>query len=392
MKGLKKKILAVTGIRSEYDILYPIIKALKDDLRFELKLVLSGAHLSEWHGSVIETIKSEGFQIADCIDTLLTTNRNTQRIKGIGLLTTGLAQTVEREQPDMMLVIGDREESIATALVGNYMDVLVVHYGGGDTVFGNADDPIRFAVSKLAHIHLTGAKRYAENLKNIGEEDFRVFNVGNPAYDNIRNIPQKNLTEISDFLQFDVTDGNFIVLLKHPLSSEKESTYNQMEVTLKAVESFCINYGYKVVGIYPNTDPGSFDILNSIKTFEDRPFIKFFKNIPTDYFVNVMRCCRALAGNSSMGILEAPFYKLPVVNIGNRQQGRLNAGNVEFVPHDENEIIKSLEKACFNNSYRETVINIDNPFGDGHTTEKIIQILSDVDMTDSKWATKQKLC
>ena len=208
----KKKILAITGIRSEYDILFPIIEGLRQDERFDLKLVLSGAHLSDWHGNMVDQVKASSFQVADNIDSLLTTNRNTQRTKGVGLLTIGLSQTVERERPDMMIVIGDREESIATALVGNYMDVLVAHYGGGDTVYGNADDPIRFAVSKLAHIHFTGAEQYAENLRNIGEEEFRVFNVGNPAYDNIRRVPEMDLKQLSEFLDFDITDGKYTVL------------------------------------------------------------------------------------------------------------------------------------------------------------------------------------
>jgi GDP/UDP-N,N'-diacetylbacillosamine 2-epimerase (hydrolysing) len=387
----KIKILAVTGIRSEYDILYPIINALNRDSRFELKLVISGAHLSDWHGNTVDRIKSDGFVIADCIDSLITTNRNTQRVKGVGMLTVGLSQTVEREQPDMMIVIGDREESIATALVGNYMDVLVVHYGGGDPVFGNSDDPIRFAVSQLAHVHLTGAELYAKNLEKIGEESFRVFNVGNPAFDNILSIPQKSLKELSEFLQFDISDGNYIVLLKHPLSSEKESTFKQMETTLKAVQLFCEETGFKTIGIYPNTDPGSFDILNSIKPYEHKSFIRFYKNIPTEYFVNVMRNCKTLIGNSSMGILEAPYYKLPVVNIGNRQKGRLNAGNVEFVKHDVVQIVKSLKKACFDKAYQKKVNNLENPFGDGHSADRVISILANIDLADRKWYIKQIL-
>lgn len=387
----KIKIVAITGIRSEYDILYPIINALNLDKRFELKLVLSGAHLSDWHGNTVDRIKSDGFEIADCIDSLITTNRNTQRIKGIGMLTVGLSQTVEREQPDMMLVIGDREESIATALVGNYMNVLVVHYGGGDPVFGNSDDPIRFAVSQLAHIHLTSAEQYAKNLAKIGEEGFRIFNVGNPAFDNILTVPHKSLQELAEYLNFDILNGNYLVLLKHPLSSEKESTFEQMETTLKAVEQFCEETGFKAIGIYPNTDPGSFDILNSIKLFENKPFIRFFKNIPTEYFVNVMRNCKALVGNSSMGILEAPFYRIPVVNVGNRQQGRLNAGNVEFVPHDISQIVQSIHKACFDKLYKEKIRTLDNPFGDGHTAERVISILANIDLTDKKWSIKQIL-
>ena len=145
----------------------------------------------------------------------------------------GLAQTVERENPDFILFVGDREECIAATIVGNYMDVLVAHIGGGDPVYGNADDPIRFAGSKLAHIHFVTAKPYAENLKKIGEEDFRIFFVGNPAYENIANTKSVSLESISQFLDFNILAGRYIVLLKHPLSSEKENSYEQMKLTLQ---------------------------------------------------------------------------------------------------------------------------------------------------------------
>ena len=165
------KILAISGIRSEYDILYPILEEIRL-AGHELLLVISGTHLSEEHNNTQEQILLDGFNIVDRIDSLLSTDRLVQRAKGVGMLIQGLAQTVERTNPDFILVVGDREESIASALVGNYMDKLVVHIGGGDPVFGNSDDPIRFAVSKLAHLHCCAAQEHAQNLRNIGEEDF----------------------------------------------------------------------------------------------------------------------------------------------------------------------------------------------------------------------------
>lgn len=389
---MKKKILAITGIRSEFDILYPILNSLRNDKRFELKLVLSGSHLSDWHGEFIDKINNMGFEIADKIDSLFMTNRTTQRIKGVGMLCVGLSQVVERENPDILFVIGDREESISTALVGNYMNKLVAHFGGGDTVFGNADDPIRFAVSKLSHIHFTNAEQYAQNLLKFGEEDFRVFNVGNPAYSNIINEKKLNLKELSKKLDFDITDGNYIVLLKHPLSSEKESAFDQMQKTLESVKKFCDLNHYKVIGIYPNTDPGSYDILKAIDNFENKFNIKFFKNLDTNIFINIMRNTKALVGNSSMGILEAPFYKLPVVNIGNRQLGRLNAGNVEFVDYDVENILNAINKACLNESYRSFIKKIKNPYGDGSAVDKITQTLLNINVNDKKWYVKKKLC
>ncbi len=388
-----RKILAVTGIRSEYDILYPIIKVLKDSGIYQVKLVVSGAHLSDWHGNTVDRIVDDGFEIAEKIDSLFMTNRATQRIKGVGVLTYALSQTVEREKPDFLLVVGDREESIATALVGNYMNVCVVHVGGGDPVYGNADDPIRFAVSKLSHVHFTIADSYADNLKSVGEEGYRIHWVGNPAYWNIAHEPVVAMNELSKFLEYNISEGNYIVLIKHPLSSEKDNAYEQMKITLEALTQFALENEIKIVGIYPNTDPGSYDIMKAVHQYESKSdILRFYRTIPKKYFVNVMRNCLALVGNSSMGILEAPFYKLPVVNIGNRQRGRLNAGNVEFVGYDAQLIKNALGKACFDSQYRGEIKTIQNPFGDENAPSKIYDVLSKIDPSEKRWLIKKKLC
>ena len=174
-QGSKKNILVVTGIRSDYDILFPVIDTLRKDNEFQVKVVVCGTHLSDWHGNTVEIIEKDGFDIVEKIDYLLMTNRNTQRSKGTGNLIAALTQTVERENPDFIMVVGDREESIACSVVANYMDILCVHIGGGDTVYGNADDPIRFACSELSHIHFTTTKQYADNLLSIGDEPKRVI-------------------------------------------------------------------------------------------------------------------------------------------------------------------------------------------------------------------------
>ena len=163
-----------------------------------------------------------------------------------------------------------------------------------------------------------------------------------------------------------------------------------MSVTMKAVKSFASENKIKVVGIYPNTDPGSYDILKIIEN-NDHENIKFFKTLKREVFVNLMRNAKALVGNSSMGILEAPFYKLPVINVGNRQKGRLNAGNVKFLPYNEIQIKKSLKKACFDEKYRKTISKLKNPYGDGYAHKKILNFLKSIDLNDKKWLIKKKL-
>lgn len=387
-----KKILAVTGIRSEYDIIYPVLKELNSHQNFDLKVVVTGAHLSDWHGFSVEKIEKDGFEIVEKIDYLLMTNRKTQRSKGVGLLVSGLTQTVERENPDLLIFVGDREESIATSIVGSYMDVLVVHIGGGDTVYGNVDDPVRSACSKLAHIHFALAQQYADNIvNNLSEEKFRVCFSGNPAMSNILNTKVIEKKDISKFLKMNINNSDYVVVLKHPLSSEMNDAYSQMKTTMQAIKEFSSEQNIKVIGIYPNTDPGSYDIINVIDEIKDEN-IQFYKALPRDIFVNIMRNAKCLIGNSSMGIVEAPMYKLPVVNVGNRQKGRLNAGNVEFVGYDVENIKKALYKACYNIEYIKYVKNLENPYGDGFAHKKIVAFLDDIDLNDKKWYIKKNLC
>ena len=195
-----KKILAITGIRSEFDILNPVLKKFDQDSNYDVSILVSGAHLSQFHGNTIKAIKESGYRIADKVDNLLSTDRTVQRAKGTGLLTYAISQTVERENPDFLIYVGDREEGIAAAIVANYMDVRLIHLAGGDPVYLNSDDPMRFAISKLAHIHCTFAQEYADNLKIVGEEDFRIKYTGNPSLDNIKNTKQINIEDISNFL------------------------------------------------------------------------------------------------------------------------------------------------------------------------------------------------
>ena len=383
------RLLCVTGIRSDYDILYPVLSELKK-ANHELIIVVSGAHLSDQHNNTYKRIIEDGFQIEDKVDTLLSTDRAVQRSKGTGLLIQGLTQTVERTDPDFLLVLGDREESIATAIVGNYMEKLVVHIGGGDPVYGNADDPMRFAVSKLAHIHCCTAQPYAENLQKIGEENFRIFFTGNPAYANIDFVP---VIEKADLMnQLDIKSENYIVIIKHPLSSEVESAGEQMETALKSLEAFCDKHNFQVVCIPPNSDPGSHKMKMVLEKYSEKDWLIKAETLPRLQFINLMRHARALVGNSSMGILEAPHYKLPVVNIGNRQQGRLNAGNVEFVPYINDEIIIAVEKATLDDEYRQKIKNLKNPFGDSSAPQKVMEAIESVDINDRKWYVKQKLC
>jgi len=386
----KKIILAITGIRSDYDILFPVLDESRRN-GHKVFIVVSGAHLSEQFGSTVNNIIEDGFEIADQIDSLFSTDRNTQRSKGVGALITGLTQTVERLKPDIMVYVGDREEGIAAAIVANYSETLLLHICGGDPVWGNSDDPVRFAISKLAHVHCVTHPEHVNNLINIGEEEFRIFHTGNPSYVNIDNIPRLSLDEVFSTLKISSSCKNYIVFIQHPLSSEYKETEQQIKTSLIALEKFCIKNNFLAISIAANSDPGSEVIRNSISAYEDKEWFYTFESLDRKIFINLIRNAKALIGNSSMGILEAPHYRLPVVNVGNRQMGRLNAGNVVFVEHDIDKINIELEKACLDKSYRKKIVNINNPYGDGSAAKKIVDVIEGIDISNRDWFIKRKL-
>jgi len=372
-KKNKRLVLALTGIRSDYDVLYPILKAIKEHPQLSVELAVSGGHLSAWHQNSVDYVAKDGFKIVERIDNLLSNNSDATRAKGLGILTIGLVQTIERVRPDFLLTIGDREEPMAAAIAANYMKIPMAHVAGGDSAYGNADDPIRHAVSKLAHIHFTTAKIHRERLIRMGEEPSRVFWVGNPALDRIRTTPRLSRKKLSSLLEFDIDHGPFIVVLQHSHSLEADQAYEQMKITMEAVKKT----GLKAIVIYPNTDPGGIEIINAINEYRGLPQIKIFRNLERLAFVNLLKQATCLVGNSSCGFLESSFVKLPVINIGERQKGRINTGNILLLKHNESAIKNNILKIAFNKQFRKKIMaKTKNIYGQGRTGAKIAQILA----------------
>lgn len=380
MNHNKRKILGVTGIRSEYDIMSSVFTAISQHPDLELELIVTGAHLSDSYGLTIEEIKRDGFTIADEIESLINGDRDSSRVKGLAIQLQGMVQTVSRVRPDFLLVLGDREEAMSTALVGAYMNIPVAHIAGGDRVVGNVDDQVRHAVSKLAHLHFVTNQESADRLVKMGEQPFRIYNTGNPGLDRIRQTPKLSRKELSDRLGFPISDHEPVILLiQHVISTEIDQAYFQMKQTMEAVKQL----GFKTIISYPNSDAGSQQIIKVLEEYRDLPFIYMAKNIPRLEFINIMREASCMLGNSSAGILEAPLLKLPVINVGNRQKGRLHADNVQFVPHDSSAICHAVKRAIFDAEYRECVSKCVNPYGDGFASEKIANILAEVKIDEN---------
>ena len=379
----KRRILGITAIRSEYFLQRPVFDAIRQHSDLELALIVTGAHLSPLHNYTVREIEKDGYPIAARIENLINSDRDAARLKGAATQLQIVAHLVDQLRPDWLLVPADREESIVLSMCGAYLGLPIAHYGAGDRVVGNVDDMIRHAVSRLAHLLLTSNEPSRERLIRAGEQEWRVHNVGSSGLDRIRRTPTLTSKELAAELDVEQIEPEYFVVLQHPLSSEAAKAGEQMMLTLEAVTSL----NAQTFVIYPNSDPGSGEIIRVIQEYSSHPKVHIFKNIPDVAFINLLRGATALIGNSSLGLMEAPFLKLAVVNVGHRQQSRLHTENVFFVDHDVPAITGQLNAIRSDPATKERVASCSNPFGDGFAGERIAEILATTSI-DSKLLNK----
>ena len=367
-------MLFVTGSRAEYDILYPAIAAVAQTQGLSPALVVTGSHLAPVHGLTVREIEADGFPIAARIETLLAADSPGSRVKSAAIQLSGLVDVVANRRPDYLVVVGDREEAITTAMAGSYMDVPVVHIGGGDTADDfNVDNAVRHAVTKLAHLHMAASEGSAARILRLGEEPWRVHVVGAPGLDRLKTQPELSRAEVWKMIGCAPVDGPYVVVIQHSLLPEQAQAGAQMRATLEAVAAL----GVPAFISGPNSDAGNHAIAVVIDEFaRAHPHFVTYKNLPRAGFVNLLRHAGALAGNSSAGIIEAPFLKLPVVNVGSRQIGREHGGNVQFVDYEPAQIGAALRRALHDEIYRREVVAAAQPYGDGTAGLKIAQALA----------------
>ena len=372
-----RKIAFVTGIRSEYDILASIIKKVKAHPGLEEAIIVTGAHLSGQFGNTLREIEKDNFIIAEKIETLLAGDTLLSRAKSAALQYLGLVQAFDRIKPDIIMAMGDREEAINCAMAGVYLNVPVAHISGGDKVWGNVDDTVRHAVTKLAHLHFPTTEENSERIRKLGEEEWRIFCVGSAGLDRFVETENLSKEELSKRIGFSITQEPYLLLIQHPLSSEFEIAEKQMRITLEAIAEAKL----KTFVSYPNSDAGSFGIIKVLEEFTKKyNFINSYRNLGRVEFVNLLRNSSLLLGNSSCGITEAPLLKLPVINIGNRQKNRQHAENVIFVEAEKNLILKAINVSLKDKKFLQKVKNCVNPYGDGNTGSKIAKILSEIEL------------
>jgi len=368
----KRKVLGITGIRSEYFLQRSIFRAIMDHPDLELELIVTGAHLSPLHGRTVTEIENDGFPIVDRVESLLYSDRDSARVKGAAVQLLALSHIVDARRPDWLLVPADREEAIGLALCGAYMNIATAHYSAGDRARGNVDDVVRHAISRLAHLLLTTNEDARQRLIRSGEQKWRVHNVGHAGIDRVRTTIVLEPESLAKKLGVGLLCEPYVVVIQHPLSSQIEEAGAQMHETLAAIEELNI----QAFVIYPNSDAGSDAIIRAINEYDRVPYIHIFRTLPDVTFVNLLRGAAVLIGNSSSGILEAPFLRLPVVNIGNRQSNRHHAENVFYVPHHRRQITQQVRSLLFDDEVRRSAQNCSNPFGEGGTGGRVADLLA----------------
>ena len=371
-----RKIAVITGTRAEYGILKSVLREIEASPKLNLSLIVIGMHLSTEFGYTVKEIEKDGFKIDARINVLHSEDTKGAMAKNIGKSLTRTANELEKTKPNFLLVLGDRSEMLVGAISATYMGIPVAHIHGGD-ISGNVDEPVRHAITKLAHVHFAATKESGERIIKMGEEPWRVHVVGAPGLDLILNAKIPEPRETATRYDLDVSKPVLLVL-QHPVVTEADEAPAQIRETLEAI----MELSCQTFMIYPNADAGGRRMIEVIKKYEKRPRIKTLRSVPREDFLGLMKLASVMVGNSSSGIIEAPSFGLPVVSIGTRQIGRQRAENVIDVNYDKEEIKKAVLKALCDEEFREKVKNCKNPYGDGKAGKRIAKILSEIEIDE----------
>lgn len=375
---MKKKIAVVTGSRSEYGILYWILKKISESSTLELQLIVTGMHLSKKYGETWKDIEKDGFEINDKIYMNMENSERKYISESIGAGIIGFSKSFEKLKPDILLILGDRYEILAAAVAAIPYVIPIAHIAGGEITEGAFDEQIRHALTKISHIHFPGANKYAENIKNMGEESWRIFNVGDTSIEVIKKMKFYSKNEI--FKEFSVDKNKKIILCTlHPVS------LNNIKIEKKEVDIFFDVLSEfeneNIIITYPNSDPNSDIIIEKIKLLNNKINIKVYENLGIQKYLSVLKYCDLIIGNSSSGIVEGPIFKKPVINYGDRQKGRLKALNILDVKAANPEELRfAIKKSLYNKEYIKYLECTKSLYGEGNSSDKIVEVLENLEI------------
>ena len=381
----KRKIAIFTGNRAEYGLLNPVIRAVYDHPDLEPFLLVSGAHLDDNFGRTIDEIEKDGFSVYREVNITMPEDNLVATAQAIGSGIIDLSRTLAELQPDIFVVYADRFEGFSAVICGTQMGIPTAHIEGGDITEGGAlDDSVRHAMTKLSHLHFTTNEQAAGRVRGMGEEAWRVFNVGFPAIDLLARGNYAKPRELAEAYGLDLAKP-VVVFTQHSVTTEFDQADKQIGPALEALYRMAQD-GVQVIITYPNNDAGGLRIISAIDAFvkaNPHENIQVHRSLGRYNYHGALNLCGregrgACLGNSSSGIKETPALGCPAVNIGSRQQGRLRAENVLDAGYDKEEILAATKKALYDEEFRKACRECENPYGTGDAGIKIAKALAEV--------------
>jgi len=367
----KRKICCITGSRGDYGYLRPIMQKINKDLDLELISVAIGMHSLKKFGKSIEEVKKDFPEVIE-VPLKLQEDTGYGTTKYLSEAIMKISKILKQTNPDLVLLLGDRTEIFAATQAAAFQNIPIAHLHGGDKSSG-LDEPIRHSITKFAQIHFPATKKSAQRIKNMGEEPHRIFLVGSSTLDEILNFKPIERKEL--FHKYDLnSEKPFLLIIYHPITAQKNQIQEKIKILLNAV----LKTKIQTLILYPNNDEGGQLIIDNIKQFEEKNLI-YKQNLPRKDFLSLLKQAEILIGNSSSGIIEAPSFKLPVINLGIRQKNREKAENVIDIENfNEENILHVINYALKNKKFRKKLKNCKNPYGDGHASERICNILKKI--------------
>ena len=382
----KRKICVVITARPSYSRVKTVLKAIQEHSQLELQLVIAGSALLDRYGNAADFIYKDGFKAAAKVYMVLEGENPTTMAKTTGIGLMELTNVIYNLQPDAVLSIADRFETIATSIAAAYQNIPLVHIQGGE-VTGNIDEKVRHANTKLADLHLVSNEDARDRVIKLGEYPEMVINTGCPSIDLAKQIADEKSLNFDPLEKYGGVGkpvswkNGYIVVMQHPVTTEYERSREHVLETLYAVKKS----GIPCFWFWPNVDAGSDGTSNGIRTFreqENPDNIHFFKNMMPLDFLRLLKFSKMLVGNSSTGIRECSYLGVPVINLGKRQERRLRAQNVTDLDHNRIDILNAINLANKNGHYKSSIL-----YGDGNSGSRIANILASIDLKSSKTIT-----
>lgn len=365
------KVCVVTGTRAEYGLLYWLMKEIQTDKSLELQLIVTGMHLSPEFGLTYQEIEKE-FNIDKKIEMLLSSDTPIGISKSIGLAQISFAEAYEELKPDLVILLGDRYEIFAAASAAMIARLPITHLHGGETTEGAFDEAIRHSITKMSHLHFTATEEYRNRVIQLGEMPERVFNVGGLGIENIKRLPLLSREEFERSIDFKLNEKNLLITF-HPVTLETDTAEKQFQQLLDALD---ILENTNLIFTKANSDTGG-RVINKMldKYVAANPKKSIgFTSLGQLRYLSALQFVDAIVGNSSSGLAEAPTFKIGTINLGDRQKGRIRSSSIIDCKEDKKSILKSIEM-LYSTEFKEILKTIENPYGDGYASHKIIEQL-----------------